>query len=248
MAEADYTLPWERQPEESEPAWDAFVVYRDLPYTAYRDEANQQQPGRPRSQRECARRVEKSRSLIDRWATTHAWQARVRAYDADLDRDKRAKLRHQALAAVTQHGQLAGMAVRAVAMPLAALAKPQLMTDAEGNVIVNEDGNPVTRDRQQDLEKLATPGLLLLMRQVAGVLPAVIAIRMDALGNPSEPLPEVQEFGAAPSEQVETPPDRMRELLQAMDESGLLQAAGMTPAVEAEAVEEAEALTNGDGA
>lgn len=245
MTQADYLLPWERQPEESDPAWAAFLVFRDLPYTPYRDEDGREQPGRPRSQREAARRVEKARSLIDKWAVRHAWQTRARAMDADLDRDRRAKLKHQALAAVVQHGQLAGMAVRAVAMPLSALAKPQLMTDNEGNVLVNEDGNPITRDRQHDLERMATPGLLLLMRQVASVLPAVIQVRMEALGNPHEPLPEVPEFGAAPEETETTTPDRMAELLAAMDESGLLRAAGMTPADEQAAVEEAEALTNG---
>lgn len=247
MPDADYTLPWERQDEESDPAWEAFLTYRDLPYTPYRDEGNQQQPGRPRSQREAAKRIGKSRSLIDRWASTHAWSARVRAFDADLDRDKRAKLKHQALAAVTQHGQLAGLAVRAVAMPLSALAKPQILTDSEGNPLVNEDGAPLTRDRQQDLEKMATPALLLLMRNVAAVLPAVIAIRMDALGNPHEPLPEVPEFGAAPDEIASTPPERMRELLAAMSESGLLVTAGMTPAAEAAAEDEADAIVNGDG-
>lgn len=247
MTEADYLLPWERQPEESDPAWEAFLVFRDLPFTPYKDEDGRDQPGRPRSQREAARRVGKYRSLIDKWATKHAWQARARAHDADLDRDRRAKLKSQALAAVVQHGQLAGMAVRAVAMPLSALAKPQILTDNEGNTLLT-DGVVQTRDRQFDLERMATPGLLLLMRQVASVLPAVIQIRMEALGNPHEPLPEVPEFGAAPEESEVTTPDRMAELLAAMGESGLLGAAGMTPAAEAAAALEAEVLANGHGA
>jgi hypothetical protein len=47
---------------------------------------------------------------------------------------------------------------------------------------------------------------------------------MTALGNPNEPLPELPEWGIQEGESTAevTPPDRMRELLGAMEEAGLL--------------------------
>jgi hypothetical protein len=235
-----HPLPWERQPEESDQAWDAFVVYRDTPLDPDPNART------VRSNRETARRVGKTRALMDKWATRHSWKARALAYDNDLDRERRAKLRSQALAAVTQHAQLAGLAVRGIAMPLQALSRPQILTGPDGETLL-VDGVPQTRDRQFDLERMATPGLLLLMRQVAALMPTVITIRMDALGNPHEPLPEVPEWGAPEDAPEVTTPDRMRELLDAMGESGLLTHAGMTPQAEQAAVAEALDLVQGNG-
>lgn len=230
-------LPWERQPEESQQAWEAFLIFRDMTKT---QEGRQ---GVVRSNRETARRVGKNRALMDRWASRHNWRARAAAMDADEDREHRAKLRGQALAAVTQHAQLAGAAVGAVGMPLRALTKPQILTDENGETLLNEDGEPMTRDRQYDLERMMTPALLLLMRSVAAVLPAVIQIRMDALGNPHEPLPDLPEWGVDPDDEIEvTTPDRMLDIIRAAEESGILDLAGASRDAELAAVAQADAL------
>jgi hypothetical protein len=240
----DPALPWERQPEESDPAYEAFSVYRDMPLTPYRD-GGQELPGRPRSNREVARRLHKGRSLIDRWGSRHAWVERCRVYDADLDRERLSAQRHAAVAAVRQHAQLAAAAVGSIGLPLRALSKPQQLYGDDGQLLRNEDGAPLTRDRSADLEAMTTPALLLLMRQVASLLPVVIAIRMDALGNPNEPLPEVPEWGQDPETEEHTTPDRMLEILRAAEESGVLQlTAGLTR--EAEQAAEVEAAHLGD--
>jgi hypothetical protein len=65
--------PWERQPGESDPAWAAFLVYRDLPASA----------------RSIARVVSdtgKSRSLIAGWSSKWDWPARAKEYDRHKDR------------------------------------------------------------------------------------------------------------------------------------------------------------------
>ena len=70
---------WERQPNESEPA---FVAYRD------------QETGH-RSIRRAAAGVGKSETLVGRWSSHHAWPARVAAWDAErdcADRESQAKL------------------------------------------------------------------------------------------------------------------------------------------------------------
>lgn len=219
-------LPWERQPEESDEAWAAFVVYRDMLMIEHDGNII----GR-RSQREVARRVGKSATLMDRWGKRHAWRVRVEAYDADLDRDRRAALRTEAIAAVREHAAVANDYVKAIRMPLAALFKAQRLVGPSGHQLVNEDGEPLMRDRSEDLEAATTPELILLLKTIGQLLPIVIEIRMQALGNPNEPLPEVPEWGMGEEEREQLiPADRMLELLKAADEAGLLEAGGLAEA------------------
>lgn len=67
--------PWERQPGESAPAYEAFEIYRDLP------------PG-TRSGARVVQELGKSKSLIDRWSSEHDWVERVQEYDAFAERRK----------------------------------------------------------------------------------------------------------------------------------------------------------------
>lgn len=69
--------PWERQKGESEKAYEAFSIYRDM--------------GEKRTIVAVVKRLEKSRSLIDRWKDRWEWTERVRAYDNDLEKEARAK-------------------------------------------------------------------------------------------------------------------------------------------------------------
>jgi hypothetical protein len=65
--------PWERQPAESDPAWAAFLVYRDL----------------PPSERSISRVVSdtgKARSLIAGWCSKWNWKDRAAQYDRHKDR------------------------------------------------------------------------------------------------------------------------------------------------------------------
>lgn len=67
---------WERRPDESDPAWEAFAAFRDM------------KPG-TRSLAEVARQLSKSRPLITRWAGRYGWQMRAAAFDRELDRQWR---------------------------------------------------------------------------------------------------------------------------------------------------------------
>ncbi len=64
--------PWERRKGESQRAFAAFVMYRDL--------------GNERTYATVAEKLQKSEALIGRWGRNHSWQERVEAYDAYLDR------------------------------------------------------------------------------------------------------------------------------------------------------------------
>lgn len=68
--------PWERQQGESEKAYWAFAIYRDM--------------GEKRTIAAVVNQLQKSRSLIDRWKDRWDWVERVRAYDNYLDKEARA--------------------------------------------------------------------------------------------------------------------------------------------------------------
>ena len=69
--------PWERQKGETEQAFEAFVIYRDL--------------GLKRSNHEVCQRLSKSRQLISRWKSRYEWDERVRAYDNEMERQAHAE-------------------------------------------------------------------------------------------------------------------------------------------------------------
>lgn len=64
--------PWERQKDESEKAYEAFSIYRDM--------------GVGRTVIAVVEKLGKSRSLLDRWKSRWNWDDRVRRYDADIER------------------------------------------------------------------------------------------------------------------------------------------------------------------
>lgn len=70
---------WERQENESEQAFEAFVVYRDMG------------PGRSITKVEQA--LNKARPLIGRWSSKWNWRERCRDYDNELQRQELAEKR-----------------------------------------------------------------------------------------------------------------------------------------------------------
>lgn len=69
---------WERQPDETSVAWEAFLLYRNL--------------GAKRSNARVAQQLGKSKQLIDRWSSRHKWVRRVEAYEQDQEREYQAEL------------------------------------------------------------------------------------------------------------------------------------------------------------
>ena len=67
--------PWERQKGESEQAFEAFRMFREL--------------GLKRSVGDVSKRLTKSRQLMSRWKTTWNWDERARAYDNELEKEAR---------------------------------------------------------------------------------------------------------------------------------------------------------------
>jgi hypothetical protein len=65
------TKPWDRLHNESAPAREAFLKYRDL--------------GAQRSTTKVSRELGKSKPLMDRWCRAHGWVERAKAWDAHLE-------------------------------------------------------------------------------------------------------------------------------------------------------------------
>lgn len=68
---------WERQPKESEQAWEAFLTYRDM------------EP--PRKVQAVADKLSKSRQQITKFKSAWFWDDRVRAYDNEIQKEALAK-------------------------------------------------------------------------------------------------------------------------------------------------------------
>lgn len=71
VSEVDMSA-WDRLPNETDKAWQAWLLWRDL------------NSGRNISA--VARKLRKSRQLIDRWLRKYDWRARAEAYDREQDR------------------------------------------------------------------------------------------------------------------------------------------------------------------
>lgn len=87
--------PWERQPGESEKAYEAFCIYRDA--------------GEKRSINMVYQKCTKSVSLLRRWSVRWRWVERAAAYDKDLERQRHKERRKQAAEAEKRQLRIAGM-------------------------------------------------------------------------------------------------------------------------------------------
>lgn len=70
----DQEHPWVQRPNETDVAFEAFRIYRDM--------------GAARSTRVVAQTLGKSAQLITRWSSTHNWVERCRAYDTHRDAER----------------------------------------------------------------------------------------------------------------------------------------------------------------
>lgn len=74
---------WERQPDETVKAFEAFSIYRDL--------------GVNRNIRDVAQKLDKSLTIIGRWSSANNWVERVQAYDDHLEQIERKQLEKKRL-------------------------------------------------------------------------------------------------------------------------------------------------------
>jgi len=108
--------PWDRRPDESAPAFEAFAAYRDA--------------GRERSIEAVSAALGKSGSLLSRWSAKHGWVERVAAFDTEAARRAgKASLEDHAAVRARQAKQARILQQRA--MQALVGMDPALMTPAE---------------------------------------------------------------------------------------------------------------------
>lgn len=88
--------PWDRLPNESPRAFEAFCTFRDLGPSRSVPEAFRKRKGRQ------SRRADGTWNL---WYRRHDWKARAEAYDAEIDRVRQAKRRDQVEEMVERHAR-----------------------------------------------------------------------------------------------------------------------------------------------
>lgn len=115
---------WDRRPEESEPAWHAFCLYRDM------------EP--PRSTRRAAEQLNKSHTLIGRWSGEYAWMMRTAAYDSYLDQQAQLEVVAQAKRRAAFHAQALDAAIMSLAAPALAVAEKL----SQGKLKLDDDVEP----------------------------------------------------------------------------------------------------------
>lgn len=104
---------WDKQEGESDPAWEAFVIYRDL------HEA--------RSLVKVADQLGKSNTLIERWSRGKDWVPRVRLFDIHEDQEQvRLQFRERIKMSV-RHANLATALQAKVAERLAAFTPEEVL-------------------------------------------------------------------------------------------------------------------------
>lgn len=101
---------WERQSNESSEAWEAWVIYRDMPVGT-------------RSLASVGRTLGKSTVLMERWSSTHNWIMRIREYDRYLDRRKMRELEAEYAEMGRRQGQQAAYLAELLMHPAKALIK-----------------------------------------------------------------------------------------------------------------------------
>ena len=87
--------PWERQPEETNKAWNAFRIYRDL-------DPSERSTEKVRKVLGC-----NTARHLETWSSRYEWVSRAGAYDAHMDELKRNQRERERLAASERRIQLA---------------------------------------------------------------------------------------------------------------------------------------------
>jgi hypothetical protein len=190
---------WDRQPEETAKAFNAFTVYRDL--------------GSLRSIRQAAKALSRSSSLLNDWSRKYGWVVRADAYDAAIRAQQaaayeagiRAEAERWALRSNEQRDSEWEMARALMSKAGAMLRFPLAVATTEEG----EDGKIVTivTPTRWSLKDAAT------MAEVAAKL-ARLAADMAVPGGASVALPA--------QETVIGDADYIAAVLQRLDEGGLL--------------------------
>jgi len=154
-------VPWERMPGETNKAFKAFCVYRDLRQN--------------RSFGALLNKLgKKSKTQFAIWSKKYNWQARVRAFDDDEDRKNRIRQQENIQRMNERQAQQAETFQRIIFLPVTAFSE-RLKKDKDNKTPAIED-----------LNKLSTLELIELIIQVSKSFGNLVNIERIARGMPTE--------------------------------------------------------------
>lgn len=110
--------PWERQPGETEKAYEAFLFYKNL--------------GPGRTLAETSRKLPKNYQTLKEWKAKWKWEDRVIAFDRENDRQEQRKLQHERVKMVKRHINL-GTYLQVEALKAIKRKAKEADDDKEGN-------------------------------------------------------------------------------------------------------------------
>jgi hypothetical protein len=84
---------WDRKDGESDVAFEAFTIYRDM--------------GPARSIAQVSRQLDKDVTLLERWSRRHGWVVRANTWDAHLDREKQKETVRERKEMAKRHARIA---------------------------------------------------------------------------------------------------------------------------------------------
>lgn len=123
--------PWERQPEETPPAWQAFQTYRDM--------------GATRSTAKVGHECGKNKRLMDRWSSRHNWVLRAAAWDEEQDRLHHLEMSVQRRKSAERNIKIANAAMTVAGASLAQLAKQQKQLSPQDITRLIDSGSKLER-------------------------------------------------------------------------------------------------------
>jgi hypothetical protein len=189
---------WERQPGESAPAFQAFVVYRNL--------------RSKRSLKAVHLEVGKNTRLMARWSGRHGWVDRAAKFDLHEDRLQRAAMVEAIEEMAKRHTDASMQGVEVLSLPLRALAARM---HNEPEVVMEE------------LAGLPASSLIRLAKMVMPALALAISTERMARGEPTAVIEEVTTSETSTTTisaavQVPDDPDRIAEVTDILVRAGAL--------------------------
>lgn len=182
---------WRQQPKETDVAYGAFVIYRDLKPT-------ERSASRVRSE------YGRSERLIERWRSTWFWVERARAYDAHLDEQHRKELLLERAKMGERQAAEAQVIQRVLFAPARALAvKLADLIDRE------------------ELDRLTIGELYALSLASARLWPAVARAEREARGAPVPEYVPIDEHPDVPAGGPVLTEDFLAEVYLALEQAGV---------------------------
>jgi hypothetical protein len=195
-------LPWERQPGESDEAWDAFRRYRDqgkdrsMPRLASELIEERQEAGV--TPRPLATTGKGQLQRLKRWSSTFHWRERVESWDAELDRRTREDQINEIVEMRKRQARLAAAVANAAVQPALELLER-------------------LRERRATLDDMTVKELFQFTIQAGRILPGLAQNERVARGESAEVNVNV----STPPHELDFGTEHMMEVWAALEEVGI---------------------------